>query len=61
MAGSVSIVAVVVHPFGTHSKGDIISNPTELAAIKQSGQAQFVVFTQLPTPAASAGSVEETR
>ena len=50
---------VVLHPFGVYTKGQIITDPVELAAIRQSGQMTFVVTTQIL--AAQSGSAPAKR
>ena len=60
MLGSSRQVAIVVHPFAGYAKGDIISDPAQLAALRQSGQGSFIVYTHIPAPAASGADTEET-
>lgn len=43
-------VAIVLHPFGTYAKGDIVKDPKAIAVIQQGGQASLVVITELPSP-----------
>ncbi len=54
-------VAIVVHPFAGFVRGDVITDPVELATLRQSGQNSFVVYTQIPGPAASEPDAEEKR
>ncbi len=43
---------VVVRPFGTHGKGDVITDAAAIAAVLQSEQAACVVRVIAPAPAA---------
>lgn len=45
-----TIQLVVVRPFGTHSKGDVIGDAASIATILASEQATSVVRVQLPAP-----------
>ncbi len=45
---------VVVRPFATHGKGDVITDATQIASILQGEQAACVVRVIVPTPAAAA-------
>ena len=46
-------VLIVLHAFGTHAKGEIISDPTEIAAIRADGRMSHVVETRAPDQAAT--------
>jgi hypothetical protein len=41
---------VVLHPFSDYTKGEIITDPTTILAIRQNGQMAFVVSTQIIVP-----------
>ncbi len=45
---------VVVHPFGSYVKGEIISDARSIAAIVEQQQSKFVVAAQLPSTSADA-------
>ena len=45
---------MVVHPFGSYVKGEIISDARSIAAIVEQQQSKFVVAAQLPSTSADA-------
>ena len=54
MASNPTRAVVVVHPFGLYKKGQIITDPTEIADILNGEQRAFVVSTDVPVQKTSA-------
>ena len=52
---------VVLHPFSNYTKGEVITDPAAIAAIRQSGQMAFVVSTQIIAPQQNAAAAKAAR
>ena len=58
MAETRETALVVLHPFNNYTKGEIITDPATISAIRQGGQLAFVVSTQILVPQQSAAAAE---
>lgn len=53
-------VAVVLHPFGGHQRGDRISDATDIANILKGEQATFVVISNHPDASTTPSTTAST-
>lgn len=44
-----STILIVIHPFGDYAKGQVITDPAAIAAVRSAGQWSRVIATVLPT------------
>ena len=49
---------VVLHPFGSYTKGQIITDQAAMAAVKQSGQTAYVILTEVPIASSTPSTAE---